>query len=98
MRLSPTASRHHCAQCAISNPDSDWFDCSIPAAKKEHPMKIRLLVLFSGVLLIASFGHAQTATGETLMLDLPRQSQHAVVTQRIGITDITVNYHRPLAN
>jgi len=32
------------------------------------------------------------------MLDLPRQSQHAVVTQRIGITDITVNYHRPLAN
>jgi len=32
------------------------------------------------------------------MLDLPRQSQHAIVTQRIGITDITVNYHRPLAN
>ena len=32
------------------------------------------------------------------MLDLPRQSQHAVVTQRIGITDITINYHRPLAN
>ena len=32
------------------------------------------------------------------MLDLPRQSQHALVTQRIGITDITINYHRPLAN
>ena len=32
------------------------------------------------------------------MLDLPRQSQHALVMQRIGITDITVNYHRPLAN
>ena len=32
---------------------------------------------------------AQTATGETLMLDLPRSSQHAVVMQRIGITDIT---------
>jgi hypothetical protein len=32
------------------------------------------------------------------MLDLPRQSQHAMVAQRIGITDITVNYHRPLAN
>ncbi len=31
-------------------------------------------------------------------LNLPRQSQHAVLTQRIGITDITVNYHRPLAN
>lgn len=32
------------------------------------------------------------------MLDLPRQSQHAVVMQRIGITEISVNYHRPLAN
>src|SRR6202140_1661833 len=60
--------------------------------------KVRPLILLSGVLLITSFSHAQTGTGETLMLDLPRQSQHAVVTQRIGITDITVNYHRPLAN
>ena len=60
--------------------------------------KLCLHVLFSGVLLIPAFSHAQTATGETLMLDLPRQSQHAVVMQRIGITDITVNYHRPLAN
>jgi hypothetical protein len=49
-------------------------------------------------LLMTSFSSAQTATGETLMLDLPRQSQHAVLTQRIGITDITLNYHRPLAN
>ena len=32
------------------------------------------------------------------MLDLPRQSQHAQVTQRIGLTDISINYHRPLAN
>ena len=70
-----------------------------PSREKEHPMKkLCLLALFSGVLLSASFSHAQTATGETLMLDLPRQSQHAVVMQRIGITDITVNYHRPLAN
>jgi len=61
-------------------------------------MKIRLLALFSSVLLVSSFGYAQTATNETLMLDLPRASQHALVTQRIGITDITINYHRPLAN
>jgi hypothetical protein len=60
--------------------------------------KVRLLALFSSVLLIASFSQAQTATGETLMLNLPRQSQHALITQRIGITDITINYHRPLAN
>jgi hypothetical protein len=60
--------------------------------------RIRLLVLFAGLLSIVSFCQAQTATNETLMLNLPRQSQHAVVTQRIGITDITINYHRPLAN
>ena len=58
--------------------------------------RVRLLVLTTGVLLLASFCHAQTATGETVMLNLPRASQHAQVTQRIGITDITVNYHRPL--
>ena len=60
--------------------------------------KNRLLVLLAGVLLSAGFAHAQTATGETLMLDLPRASQHAKVIQRIGVTDITINYHRPLAN
>ena len=35
---------------------------------------------------------------QSFVLDLPRQSQHAQVTQRIGITDITINYHRPLVN
>lgn len=59
---------------------------------------VRLLILLSLVLLAATFTQAQTATGETLMLNLPRVSQHALVTQRIGITDITINYHRPLAN
>ncbi len=59
---------------------------------------VRLFALFSSVLLITSFSPAQTATGETLMLDLPRASQRALIMQRIGITDITVNYHRPLAN
>ena len=60
--------------------------------------KVRLLVLLSAVLLAGSIAQAQTATGETLMLNLPRQSQHAQVMQRIGVTDITINYHRPLAN
>lgn len=60
--------------------------------------KVSLLVLFSGILSVTSLCHSQTATGETLMLNLPRQSQHALVSQRIGITDITINYHRPLAN
>jgi hypothetical protein len=61
-------------------------------------MKRSLFVLFAGVLSAAGVCRAQTATGETLMLNLPRVSQHALVSQRIGITDITINYHRPLAN
>lgn len=55
--------------------------------------RFRPLVLLSALLPAASLCYAQT-----IMLNLPRQSQHAVVTQRIGITDITVNYHRPLVN
>jgi Protein of unknown function (DUF2911)/Tetratricopeptide repeat len=55
--------------------------------------KTRLLVLLASILLFASVCPAQT-----VMLDLPRQSQHALITQRIGLTDITVNYHRPLVN
>src|SRR6266446_7008558 len=67
---------------------------SIPTEKRYFPMhRTRLLALLCGLVLVASLCHAQS-----IMLDLPRQSQHAVVTQRIGITDITVNYHRPLAN
>jgi len=60
--------------------------------------RIRLLVVTSCVLLLTTFSLAQTATNETVMLNLPRASQHARVTQRIGITDITVNYHRPMVN
>lgn len=41
---------------------------------------------------VASLSSAQTA-----LLDLPRDSQHATVIQRVGITDVTINYHRPLA-
>ena len=61
-------------------------------------MKKSLLLLLVSVLSVAGVSQAQTATGETLMLNLPRASQQALVSQRIGITDITVNYHRPLAN
>lgn len=61
-------------------------------------LKNCFLTLCAGVLLAAGVAHAQTATGETIMLNLPRNSQHALVSQRVGITDITINYHRPLAN
>lgn len=60
--------------------------------------KTRLFVMSAVILLCGGLSYAQTATGETVMLNLPRASQHAVVMQRIGVTDITINYHRPLAN
>jgi tetratricopeptide (TPR) repeat protein len=34
---------------------------------------------------------------QSFVLDLPLPSQRAEVSQRIGITDITITYHRPLA-
>jgi len=37
-----------------------------------------------------------TCSAQSAITDLPRDSQHSVLTQRIGITDITINYHRPL--
>jgi tetratricopeptide (TPR) repeat protein len=36
------------------------------------------------------------AGAQSAILNLPRVSQHARTTQRIGLTDITVDYHRPL--
>lgn len=60
--------------------------------------RVRLIVLLSALLSVASLCYGQTAVSETLMLDLPRASQHATVMQRLGITDITINYHRPVAN
>jgi len=38
------------------------------------------------------------SSAQSFVLDLPLQSQRAQVAQRIGITDITINYHRPLVN
>lgn len=43
------------------------------------------------VLLTVTLSYAQST-----VLDLPRDSQHALLTQRLGVTDITINYHRPL--
>ena len=54
---------------------------------------IRLSLGLVCLSLLSTLCHAQSQE-----LNLPRPSQHAVLTQRLGITDITVNYHRPLAN
>jgi hypothetical protein len=51
------------------------------------------LLVIEALLMLGSHGQAQS-----FVLDLPRPSQHAVVTQRVGITDVTINYHRPVVN
>jgi tetratricopeptide (TPR) repeat protein len=38
------------------------------------------------------------AGAQSFVLDLPLPSQRAEISQRIGITDVTINYHRPLVN
>lgn len=49
------------------------------------------------MLAIGAMGSAMPcAQAQSAVLDLPRESQHAQITQRIGITDITISYHRPL--
>ena len=54
---------------------------------------ILVVLLCAGLAVSAIPSSAQSA-----LMNLPRPSQHAVLTQRIGITDITVNYSRPLVN
>ena len=53
----------------------------------------RFLFLAVSIVFAASFCSAQSA-----LLDLPRKSQNAEVSQTIGITDVTLKYSRPLAN
>jgi tetratricopeptide (TPR) repeat protein len=53
----------------------------------------RAFAYCAGACLLSALSLAQS-----FVLDLPRQSQHAVIKQRIGITDITISYHRPLVN
>jgi tetratricopeptide (TPR) repeat protein len=49
------------------------------------------------MIFVLGFG-VLSSQAQSALLDIPRQSQHAVITQRVGITDITVSYHRPLVN
>jgi tetratricopeptide (TPR) repeat protein len=56
-----------------------------------------LRVAFRGVLfclLLAAM--SRVCPAQSFVLDLPDPSQRAEVSQRLGITDITIDYHRPL--
>jgi tetratricopeptide (TPR) repeat protein len=43
-----------------------------------------------------AFALAGGAAAQSFVIDLPLKSQAAEVSQRIGLTDVTVRYHRPL--
>jgi len=50
----------------------------------------------AGLSLFVGGAQAQFKNGsQPTELNIPRTSQHASVTQRIGLTDITISYHRP---
>src|SRR6202045_4214556 len=56
----------------------------------------RAFRVFLFCLLMAAMSGVSPA--QSFVLDLPLQSQRAQISQRIGITDITISYHRPLVN
>ena len=55
-------------------------------------------VLFCLLMAAMSGAMSELSPAQSFTLDLPLQSPRAEISQRIGITDITINYHRPLVN
>src|SRR5271169_5237260 len=54
--------------------------------------------LFCLLMAALSGAISSISSAQSFVLDLPLQSQRAEISQRIGLTDITINYHRPLVN
>src|ERR1700674_3151382 len=63
--------------------------------ERRSPMLRAALRIFLLCLPISAMSGASQA--QSFVLDLPLQSQEAQVSQRIGIADISIKYHRPLA-
>jgi tetratricopeptide (TPR) repeat protein len=53
-------------------------------------------ITIAALVIVGLFVGATGVKAQSALLNLPRASQHARVAQRIGITDITIDYHRPL--
>ena len=56
---------------------------------------MRRYLALTTVLIAICFATVRS-NAQSALLDLPRDSQHAKVMQRVGVTDITINYHRPV--
>jgi hypothetical protein len=54
-----------------------------------------LRVFLFSLMILAMSG---ISPAQSFVLDLPLPSQRAQISQRIGVTDITISYHRPLVN
>jgi Protein of unknown function (DUF2911) len=65
----------------------------VPQVRIEmHKRDARAVARFVVLVTVSVVGSAQS-----FVLDLPLPSQRAEITQRFGLTDITIRYHRPLA-
>jgi len=58
--------------------------------------KMKRYFIVGSLLAMGFFAGAAGTEAQSAILNLPRASQHARSTQRIGLTDITIDYHRPL--
>src|ERR1700723_262146 len=68
----------------------------VPQFKEAFLMSRVALRAFLFCVIMAAVSHVTSA--QSFVLDLPAPSQPAEVSQRIGLTDITIKYHRPLVN
>lgn len=56
---------------------------------------MRTYVSFSVLTIAGAVMGTGIVQAQSALLNLPRDSQHARIAQRIGITDVTIDYHRP---
>jgi tetratricopeptide (TPR) repeat protein len=65
-------------------------------ASRRNGFFLQTSFLVTAMLLL--LGSPVLTNAQSQVLDLPLPSQRAEITQRIGITDVTIKYHRPLVN
>src|SRR5258708_39664326 len=87
----------------VANSGSTVGRFHVMSSRKEGAPMRKMYRISLGILLglacLAGEANAQFKNGsQATELNLPTLSQRAVVTPRIGLTDITIAYHRPLAN
>jgi tetratricopeptide (TPR) repeat protein len=82
--------------CGIKFTNGIEFRNDIDSTNEEENQVMRKYFVIAALVVGGMFVSAPRAGAQSAVLNLPRDSQHAMVMQRIGLTDITINYHRPL--